>query len=170
MKKSNLSKISNLCLALILLLCQNIFSNTIFGGIEIGSKGIKISILDVENAKKNIFTVKDFWTVNVGLAKGISIDGNLAQDDIETASNVVFENYTKLLNEFKIEDKNIFIVASSGIGIAQNTDKLTEKIKLLTNKDIEVITSKLEAKLMFRGSIIKKNYLNPQCNYFHLYT
>lgn len=160
MKVTNLIKTKITFLVLFLLLCQNIFSNTTFGGIEIGSKGVKITILDVENAKKNIFTLKEFWTVNVGLAKGISIDGNLATDDIETASKVVLENYIKLLNEFKIEDKNIFIVASSGIGIAQNTDALADKIKLLTKKEIEVITSKLEAKLMFRGSVIKKYYLN----------
>ena len=60
MKKTNLPKSRILCLVLLLLFCQNIFANTIFGGIEIGSKGIKISILDVENAKKNIFTLKDF--------------------------------------------------------------------------------------------------------------
>jgi Ppx/GppA phosphatase family len=139
---------------------NNVFSNIIFGGIEIGSKGVKITILDVESAKKNIFTLKEFWTVNVGIARGISIDGNLAAEDIDKACNVVFENYTKLLNEYKIEDKNIFIVASSGVGIAKNTDALFDKIKNLTHKEIEVISAKLEAKLMFRGSIVKKYYLN----------
>ena len=138
---------------------NNVFSNITFGGIEIGSKGVKITILDVESAKKNIFTLKEFWTVNVGIARGISIDGNLATEDIDKACNVVFENYTKLLNEYKIEDKNIFIVASSGVGIAKNTDALFDKIKNLTQKEIEVISAKLEAKLMFRGSIVKKYYL-----------
>ncbi len=154
-------KLKNNILFIFLFFClNNVFSNIIFGGIEIGSKGVKITILDVESAKKNIFTLKEFWTVNVGIAKGISIDGNLAADDIDKACNVVFENYTKLLNEYKIEDKNIFIVASSGVGIAKNTNALFDKIKNLTNKEIEVISAKLEAKLMFRGSIVKKYYLN----------
>ncbi len=160
MQKFNIKKYIVNTLFFFLITSNYVFSNTTFGGIEIGSKGVKITILDVENAKKNIFTLKEFWTTNVGIAKGISIDGNLAVEDIETASKVVFENYTKLLNEYKIEDKNIFIVASSGVGIAKNTDALVDKIKALTNKEIEVISSKLEAKLMFRGSIIKKLYLN----------
>lgn len=161
MKILKLLKIKQLIILLIFVFFSvKTYSNTLFGGIEIGSKGVKMTILDVENAKKNLFTLKEFWTENVGVAKGISIDGSLAQSDIDKAGSVVLENYLKLLNQFKIEDKNIFIVASSGVGIANNTDLLVDKIKLLTNKDIEVISSKLEAKLMFRGCITKKMYLN----------
>ncbi len=160
MQKIKTKKIITFFTLFFLFTSINIYSSTTFGGIEIGSKGVKITILDVENAKKNIFTLKEFWTTNVGIAKGISIDGNLASDDIEAASKVVLENYNKLLNEYKIEDKNIFIVASSGVGIAKNTDVLVDKIRFLTHKEMEVISSKLEAKLMFRGSIIKKLYLN----------
>jgi exopolyphosphatase/pppGpp-phosphohydrolase len=139
---------------------QNSYSNTLFGGIEIGSKGIKVAVLDVKNAKKNQYTLKEFWTENVGIVKGIAIDGNLNPNDINTAGNVVLSNYIKLLTKFKIEDENIFIVASSGIAMANNTQDLILKIKELTQKDIEIIPSKLEAKLLFTGSVPKKQYEN----------
>ena len=155
----NLRKIKYLILFLLFAFCSHIYSNTLFGGIEIGSRGVKMTVLDVENAKKNLFTLKEFWTENVGIARGISIDGNLAPEDIDAASKVVLSNYLLLINKYKIETQNIFIVASSGVGIAKNTDVLANIIKELTNKEIEVISSRLESKLMFKGSIIKKKIL-----------
>ncbi|WP_348822567.1 Ppx/GppA phosphatase family protein [Flavobacterium aestuarii] len=132
----------------------------LYGGIEIGSKGIKMTVLDVENLKRNTYDVKEFWTENVGIAAGIGIEGALLAEDIEKAGAVVYNNYKKMLNEYKIEDKNIFIVASSGVGLANNTNDLVVKIKTLTNKKIEIISSSLEAKLLLRGCIPPKNYLS----------
>lgn len=132
----------------------------LYGGIEIGSKGIKMTVLQVENLKRNTYDVKEFWTENVGIAAGIGIDGALLQEDIEKAGVVVQNNYKKMLNDYKIEDKNIFIVGSSGVGLANNTNDLVVKIKDLTNKKIEIISSSLEAKLLLRGCIPPKNYLS----------
>lgn len=161
MKNLKLLKIRYLfILFLFITLSLKSYSNTLFGGIEIGSKGVKITILDVENVKKNIFTLKEFWTENVGIAKGISVDGNLAIEDIDAATKIVLDNYLLLLSKYKVENQNIFIVASSGVGIAKNTDVLANKIKELTKKELDIISSKLESKLMFRGSITKKFYLN----------
>lgn len=129
-----------------------------YGGIEIGSKGVKISIIEVDNIKKSAYEIKQFWTENVGIARGISIDGNLIQADIDNAGQAVLRNYLKLLNEYKIEDAKIFIVASSGVGLAKNTSLLVKLIKDLTNKNMEVISSQLEAKLSFKGCIPPKFY------------
>jgi exopolyphosphatase/pppGpp-phosphohydrolase len=132
----------------------------VYGGIEIGSKGIKMSVIDVENVKKSIYQVKDFWTENAGIARGISIDGNLMQEDIDNACAIVLKNYQKMLTEYKVEDKNIFIVASSGVGMAKNTDILAQQVKKLTNKEMDLISSQLEAKLMLKGCIPPKYYQN----------
>ena len=133
-------------------ICQN------YAGIEIGSKGVKMSIIEVKNIKKGIYDIKDFWTENVGIAKGIAIDGTLFQSDIDNAVAVVFKNYQKLLTEYRIDDDKIFIVASSGVGLAKNTSVLVDKIKELTKKYIEVISSQLESKLSFKGCIPPKSY------------
>ena len=63
-----------------------------------------------------------------------------------------------MLDEYKIEDKKIFIVASSGVGLAKNTDDLVKKIFDLTQKELVVISSQLESKLMFKGCIPPKYY------------
>lgn len=132
----------------------------LYGGIEIGSKGIKMTVLQVESIKRNTYDVKEFWTENVGIAAGIGIDGLLLKEDIDKACEVVARNRQKMLNEYKIEDKNIFIVGSSGVGLANNTADLVAKVKEMTSKKIEIISSSLEAKLLLRGCIPPKNYLN----------
>jgi exopolyphosphatase/pppGpp-phosphohydrolase len=147
-----------------LLICSiNLFAQTqpnLFGGIEIGSKGVKITVLDVKNAKKGEFEIKDFWTENTGIAKGISINGKLNSEDIEKTANVVNQNYLKLINEFKIPKNRVYIIGSSGVALAKNTDELVTKVKELTDYTMEFITSETEARLLVKGGIPPSKYLN----------
>ncbi len=138
----------------------NANAQNLYGGIEIGSKGIKMSVLDIQNPKKGIFDSKAFWTENTTLAKGISKDGNLNLNDIETSCLVVQKNYQLLIDEYKIDRKKIFVIASSGIGMANNTDLLVAKIKELINVDLEIITSEREAKLLITGGVPQNKYTN----------
>ena len=80
----------------------------LFAGIEIGSKGIKMSVLDIKNIKKGDFIIKESWSENVGIVKGVSIDGNLALEDMEKATSVVLANYLKIKTEFKVPDDNVW--------------------------------------------------------------
>ena len=136
------------------------FAENLYGGIEIGSKGIKMSVIDVINVKKGIYEVKSFWTTNTGIARGIASTGNLFDEDMDNSVAVVVTNYNRMLNEFRIDNKKIFIVASSGVGMAKNTDVLIQKVLDKTNKNMEVISSQLEAKLLFKGCIPPKLYMN----------
>lgn len=132
----------------------------LYGGIEIGSKGIKMTVLDVYNLRKGGFNIKSYWSENVGIARGISIDGTLLKEDIEKAGQVVLNNYNKILNEFKVADENIFIVGSSGVAMASNTKDLVETVKLLTKKDLEFIDAQTEGKMLLRGCIPPSEYIN----------
>ncbi len=143
----------------LLFLSLNSFSQ-LYGGIEIGSKGVKISILDVDNIRKGKYEIKSFWSENVGIAKGIAIDGNLADEDIDKAVAVVLTNYTKIKDEYKINDENIFVVGSSGVAMAKNTSDLTEKIFLVTKKKLEFIDVQTEAKMLLKGCVPPIDYIN----------
>jgi exopolyphosphatase/pppGpp-phosphohydrolase len=132
----------------------------LYGGIEIGSKGIKMSVIDVDNIKKGDYVVKDFWTENIGLAKNISIDGSLAKDDISKASEVVLSNYIKMKSTFKVAEENIFIVGSSGVAMANNTQDLITKIKISTKKDLEFIDAQTEARMLLKGCVPPIDYIN----------
>lgn len=144
---------------LVFLACFSSFAQ-VYGGIEIGSKGVKMSIIEVENLKRNTYDVKKFWTENVGIARGISTDGILFKEDIDNAGAVVLSNFKKMMSEHNVPEANIFIVASSGVGMASNTDELAQLVKKLTNKKMDIISSSLEAKLLLRGCIPPKNHLN----------
>jgi exopolyphosphatase/pppGpp-phosphohydrolase len=130
----------------------------LFGGIEIGSMGIKMTVVDVDTAKSGEYTIKLFWTENIGIAKGIAVDGNLSLNDINKASNVVKSNLDKFLSELKIPQKNIFIVASSGVGMAKNTQVLIDKIKETTNMKLDFIDVATEGKLLLKKGIPKSDY------------
>lgn len=147
-------------IALILLVQSNIYSQTtgLFGGIEIGSKGIKMTILEVDNIKRSDYTIVKSWSENAGIAKGISIDGNLAKEDIDRAIGIVTQNLEKFKTEYKILENNIFLVASSGVAMAKNTADLITAIKLATQKDIEFINATTEAKMLLKGCIPPKQY------------
>lgn len=137
---------------------SSIISQELYGGIEIGSKGIKMSVISVQNIKKGKYDVIDFWTENVATAKGIGIDGNIAESDMGTAFYEVMKNYTKIIREYKIKEKNIFIVVSSGVGMAKNIDFFLKRLHMSTNLDVAIISSETEAKLLLKGCIPPKEY------------
>ena len=130
----------------------------LYAGIEVGSKGIKMSVLDVDNIKKGDYVVSSFWTENVGIAKGISIDGNLAKEDIDAAVAVVVANYAKIKKEFKVKEENIYIVGSSGVAMAENKQDLIVAVKNATNKTMEFIDANNEAKMLLRGCVPPIDY------------
>lgn len=130
----------------------------LFAGIEIGSKGIKMSVLDVNNIKKGDYTIKSYWSENVGIVKGVSIDGNLTQEDMDKATAVVLSNYIKIKQEFKVIDDNIFIVGSSGVAMAKNTQELITKVKIATNKNLEFIDAQTEGRMLLKGCVPPVDY------------
>ncbi|WP_310557282.1 exopolyphosphatase [Flavobacterium sp.] len=158
--KSNFNLLKTLLLLIIVFLpIKSLAQANLYAGIEIGSKGIKMSVLDVINIKKGNYVIKSFWTENVGIAKGISIDGNLAKADMDRASEVVLSNLNKIKTEFNIPDSNIFIVGSSGVAMAKNTQQLIDKVKQATNKELEFIDVQTEGKMLLKGCIPPVDYL-----------
>ena len=134
--------------------------NTLFAGIEIGSKGVKITVLEVNNIKKGDFNIKSYWTENAGISRGISIDGKLAPEDIDKASTIVLSNLIRIKREFNVVEENIFIVGSSGVAMASNTSDLIAKIKMTTNKNIEFIDAQTEGRMTLKGCVPPSEYKN----------
>ena len=131
-----------------------------FEGIEIGSKGDKTTVLDVATIKRGNYAVKSFWTENIGIEKGIAKHGNLAKEDIDKAVATVIANYSKMLYDFEIADENIFIVRSSGVVMAKNTQILANKIYLATTKTLAFIDAQTEGKMLLKGCVPPEEYIN----------
>lgn len=151
----------NFTLFLVLLLPALLFSQeNIFAGIEIGSKGIKMSVIDVLNIKKGNINVKSYWTENVAIAKGISTEGNMTEENMNKAIEIISDNYRKIMIEMKVPEANIFIVGSSGVAMANNTQILIDKVKAATGKDLEFIDAQMEGKMLLKGCVPPVDYKN----------
>jgi hypothetical protein len=135
-------------------------AQSLYGGIEIGDKEIKMSVLNVQNLKKGSYDLKDSWTENIEIAAGIPIECMFTEKDIENVAYIVLRNYRKMQATYNIANRNIYIVASPEAGMVDNADILAKKILALTKKKIDLISFSLERELLLKGSIPPKNYLN----------
>lgn len=151
-------KIRAIALLIVFMSLKAVAQNGLYGGIEIGSKGIKMTVLEVDNIKRGNYTKLESWSENVGIAKGISIDGKLAKEDIDLAAQVVLSNLLKIRNDFKVEDGNIFVVGSSGVAMADNIADLVTAVKTVTDKDLVFIDAATEGKMLLKGCIPPKQY------------
>jgi Ethanolamine utilization protein EutJ (predicted chaperonin) len=138
----------------------NSFSQELYGGIEIGSQGIRTSIIKIKNVENETFEMVEFWTTNVGLAKNLSKTGTLDAAKIDQAVKIVSEDFETLQKELNVKISNIYIVASSGISKAKNLDVLVDQIIDCTLKKVNIVSSKAESVFLLRGSVPKENYLN----------
>jgi hypothetical protein len=50
-----------------------VFSQGRYGGIEIGGKGIKVSVVNVKDIETGQFEIIKFWTRNTAITRGVSM-------------------------------------------------------------------------------------------------
>lgn len=131
-----------------------------FGGIEIGGKGIKISVVNIKNIETGEFEIVKFWTRNTAITRGVSVDGKLRPEDINETANGVKEIFDQLKSEYKLSEDRIFIIASSGVAMATNKEDLGDKIYSVLNRKLDFVSSEQEGKLVTKGSVPPNKYTN----------
>lgn len=156
MIKKNYPKI--LFLATFFLLITKVNAQNLYAGIEIGSKGLKVYVVDIKDAAKGLFEIKENWSTNLDLQRGIMYDGELLNRDIESTGKKIQNDYNKLTKELKVDISKISVVISSGVSIAKNVNELVLKVKSVTKNEPVVVNSIQESKLMFKGAVNLKNY------------
>ncbi|KAF2338815.1 exopolyphosphatase [Flavobacterium ginsenosidimutans] len=139
----------------------NSFSQkSIYAGIEIGRRAIKVSVIDVSNIKKADYKIISFWTERIPFADHIAANGELTAEDITKTSVIVTNQLQKIKAENKLLDENIFIVAAPVFESARNLDVLRNKIMLLANKELEVLNANEEPKTLVKGAIPPVDFSN----------
>lgn len=157
----------NLLLASLLLFCSFTFTlaqngTNLFAGIEVGSKGVKISVVAL-NANLDgdfSYSVKADSSVNTEIIE-------FKEFSITESAKAAVMFYNKAINDFKIPNRQIFLVISSGVvkqaQLTNNTDKIDQlKTLILTQlnqpkKTVDFLTPEVEARLVYLGTIHKKN-------------
>lgn len=153
---------------LFLLLFQSAFSqNNVgtnrFAGIEVGSKGVKISIVAL-NANLDgdfSYSVKADSSVNTEIIE-------FKESSITESAKAVVMFYHKAIDEYKIPVRQIFMVISSGVvkqaAITNNDNKIEQlrstvlkDLNLTNKKDFDFLTPEVEARLVYLGTIHKND-------------
>jgi exopolyphosphatase/pppGpp-phosphohydrolase len=133
---------------------------SLYAGIEIGRRAIKVSVLDVNNIRKADYDILYFATERFSFADHITANGELTQEDIDKASITVVNQLTKIKTDFKLLEGNIFIVAAPVFASARNIDVLKNKITSLTRKNLDILNVNEEPKTLVKGAIPPVDYAN----------
>lgn len=153
-------------------------SSAKYGGIEIGSNGIKMVVVELRTIDGNIVPeVLDKNTANTGLVKSMDARGNYDPRVLERTASAVADYFNVMRKDFDVKPENIQIMCSSGISAKKppkdaskqeietfqasaknNLDKLKSELKAKLDKDLDVIDAKKEAQLSFMAIVSKKEW------------
>jgi hypothetical protein len=130
----------------------------VYAGIEVGSKGVKMSVLEVgKNAKKNgSFIILKDTSINTDF---ISFSTSTFQATIEGLHKL----YSNAVNTYEVSKDKIFTVVSSGVKVQAEKENKQEWIKTLADsfrvrikeplRSMEVVDVKDEARLSHLGIV-----------------
>jgi len=136
--------------------------NRLYGGIEIGSKGIKaIVVRFVGDVDSDSTKLRQVGIANVGIMVEVAKTGRFSKEAIEDAGREVKKFYTEMIENDHVPIDHMCIVGSSGLQPASQTskDELKDKIYSLTGQTITFIDSYTEIINSING-IIPVKYNN----------
>ena len=133
-------------------------NSSIQAGIEVGSKGVKLSVLEIgKNAKTSgAFNILKDTSVNTDFI-------SFSQPTFQATLNGLYGLYTTATKEYKIPSDRIFTVVSSGVKVQAEKEnkllfvsRLIDSFKVKINDDqrkVEVVDVIQEAKLSHLGIV-----------------
>lgn len=161
--KRHLSLVACLCFSISFLTAQTNLklkynNSTVYTGIEVGSKGVKMSMVELgKNAQSNgSFNILKDTSVNTDF---ISFNDPTFSSTLDALCAL----YAKAENDYKIPGKRIFTAISSGVKMQSEKDEKTEMVKKLIDsfririndpsRQVTVIDVKQEALLSHLGIV-----------------
>ena len=93
------------CIIVFVLIFTSItgYSQNLYAGIEVGSKGLKVYVYDIKNLEDEVFELQKFWSDNIDIQRGIMYEGEFLNRDIESTSKKIVADLTRLETEYKID-------------------------------------------------------------------
>ena len=142
---------------------QNVFkqkytNSSIYTGIEVGSKGVKLSVVEIgKNAQTNgAFNILKDTSINTDF---ISFN----QPTFDATLNAYYDLYTKATKDYQIPSQKVYTVVSSGVKMQAEKENKTEWIDKLitafkekvkeTSRQVEVVNVLDEARLSHLGIV-----------------
>ncbi len=133
-------------------------NNDLYSGIEVGSKGVKMSLLEVGKNSKNSGSFKILKDTSIN-TDFISFTSPTFQATLKGLCNL----YSQATSEYNIESNRIFTVISSGVQVQAQKDQKSQWITQLIDsfrlkikdpkRKVEVIDPLQEARLSHLGIV-----------------
>ncbi|ODA44122.1 TPR repeat protein [Thermodesulfovibrio sp. N1] len=132
-----------------------------YGGVEIGSKGVKAVALEISIKNEDLYDIKELFreSINTTIISGVKETGAFSSDGIDETAQAV----KALINKIKekgVPAENIFVIASSAISSVKNKESLSDKIKELTGYITNFLVVKDEILYNIAGALPSKYYYN----------
>ena len=135
--------------------------SALYGGVEIGSKGVKAVALEISIKDEELYDIKELFreNINTTIISGVKETGAFSSEGIHETAQAV----KALINKIKekgVPDKNIFVIASSAISSVNNKENLSDKIKELTGYSTNFLTVNEEVLYNIAGVLPGRYYYN----------
>lgn len=133
-------------------------NSSVYTGIEVGSKGVKLSVVEIgKNAQSNgAFNILKDTSVNTDFI-------TFSQPTFQATLASLYGLYSTAVKQYKIPEKMVYTVVSSGVKIQAEKEGKTEWINNLidsfktkikdASRDVEVIDVLQEARLSHLGIV-----------------
>ena len=134
---------------------------TVYGGVEIGSKGVKAQAYRIGLKGDEFYDLQEVFreSINTTIIAGVKETGAFSKDGIEETAQAV-KTLIEKLKEKGVPGDNIFVVASSAIFSVKNRDELAKRVEELTGYKLEFLTVKDEVLFGIAGAVPPKYFYN----------
>lgn len=134
------------------------YSSSLYAGIEVGSKGVKLSVVDIlMNAKNNsAFTIVKDSSINTDFI-------SFTPASSEATLNGLLNLYGVALEKYQIPSNKIYTVISSGVKVQADKEEKNDFIKKLIaafkekindeKRKVDIVNSMQEARLSHLGIV-----------------
>ena len=131
----------------------------IYGGVEIGSKGVKAQAYRIGLKGDEFYDLQEVFreSINTTIIAGVKETGAFSKDAIEETAQAV-KTLIEKLKEKGVPGDNIFVVTSSAISSVKNRDELAKRVEELTGYKLEFLTVKDEVLYGIAGAIPPKYF------------
>lgn len=132
------------------------------GGIEIGAKGVRAVAVEATDGTVKVLAVEN---KNTTLVADLAAKKEFAAKSLDETADVVAKFAQKLRSEYKITDKNLYVVGSSGLFaplagddklIKAAKEQLTAAVQKSAGLPLDFVTVEREAELTVAGVVPKK--------------
>ncbi|WP_263833840.1 Ppx/GppA phosphatase family protein [Sulfurospirillum oryzae] len=154
-KNSSKSAFRSLLFLFILVCYTTLFGVERYGAIEIGGKGVKGYVVEIDH---NLATIHYRNSFNTAPQSGINSNFFISQEMINLVSEDVAHLKTLLVKDQNISENEIFIIASSALNKIHNKAELEKGIAHKTNSKLFFIDEREESMYAFYGSVPKAQW------------